>query len=164
MSPIHQSRRILPSDPAVDAKQSACWHRKDREGHDDEGRHVRSVGPVRIPATHGAAGTTNAPPNADGRICGRVVTGRVGQAYNIVDYLGALTAELGARRPWRMPTWRLRPIPYLHTIMTTSMRVSNAKAKRELGWTPAVQTYREGVPLAATAGRTAVASRHVGQP
>jgi nucleoside-diphosphate-sugar epimerase len=87
--------------------------------------------------------------------------GRAGQAYNIVDdeparwadYLDALAAELGAGRPWRVPTWMLRPIPYLHALMTTSMRVSNAKARRELGWAPAVSTYREGVPLVAKASR-----------
>ena len=83
--------------------------------------------------------------------------GRAGQAYNIVDdeptrwadYLDALAAELGARRPRRVPTWMLRPIPYLHTIITTSMRVSNAKARRELGWAPTVPTYRQGTSLAA---------------
>jgi nucleoside-diphosphate-sugar epimerase len=87
--------------------------------------------------------------------------GRAGQAYNIVDdeavrwadYLDALAAELGARRPWRVPSWMLRAIPYLHTIMSTSMRVSNAKARRELGWAPAVPTYREGIPLVARANR-----------
>jgi nucleoside-diphosphate-sugar epimerase len=87
--------------------------------------------------------------------------GRAGQAYNIVDdepvrwadYVDALAAELGARRPWRVPTWMLRAIPYLATIMTTSMRVSNAKARRELGWAPAVSTYREGIPLVAKANR-----------
>jgi nucleoside-diphosphate-sugar epimerase len=87
--------------------------------------------------------------------------GRAGQAYNIVDdeptrwadYVEALAAELGAGRPWRVPTWMLRPIPYLHAIMTTSMRVSNAKARRELGWAPAVPTYREGIPLVAKANR-----------
>lgn len=87
--------------------------------------------------------------------------GRAGQAYNIVDdeparwadYLDALATELGAGRPWRVPTWMLRPIPYLHALMTTSMRVSNAKARRELGWAPAVSTYREGVPLVAKASR-----------
>src|SRR5438874_1349095 len=69
------------------------------------------------------------------------------------DYLDALAVELGARRPWRVPTWMLRPIPYLHTLMTTSMRVSNAKARRELGWTPAVPTYRQGIPLMVRASR-----------
>ncbi len=87
--------------------------------------------------------------------------GRAGQSYNIVDdepvqwadYLNAFATELRARRPWRVPTWVLRPIPYLHSIMTTSMRVSNAKAKRELGWAPAVPTYRQGIPLVAEASR-----------
>jgi nucleoside-diphosphate-sugar epimerase len=87
--------------------------------------------------------------------------GRAAQACNIVDdepvrwadYLDTLAAELGVRRPWRVPSWMLRPIPYLHTILTTSMRVSNAKARRELGWAPAVSTYREGIPLVARASR-----------
>jgi nucleoside-diphosphate-sugar epimerase len=87
--------------------------------------------------------------------------GRAGQTYNIVDdepvrwadYLDTLAAELGVRRPWRVPDWMLRPIPYLHTLMTTSMRISNAKARRELGWAPAVSTYREGIPLVARASR-----------
>jgi nucleoside-diphosphate-sugar epimerase len=87
--------------------------------------------------------------------------GRAGQAYNIVDdepvrwadYLDALANELGVRRPWRVPSWTLRAIPYLGKITNTSMRVSNAKAKRELGWAPAVPTYREGIPLVARANR-----------
>jgi nucleoside-diphosphate-sugar epimerase len=87
--------------------------------------------------------------------------GRPGQAYNIVDdepvrwgdYLDALAAELGVRRPRRVPGWMLRAIPPLHAIVTTSMRVSNAKARRELGWAPSVSTYREGIRLVATASR-----------
>lgn len=87
--------------------------------------------------------------------------GRAGQAYNVVDdepvrwgdYLDTMATAFGARRPWRVPSWMLRPIPYLHAMMTTSMRVSNAKAKRELGWAPAVPTYREGIPLVARASR-----------
>jgi nucleoside-diphosphate-sugar epimerase len=86
--------------------------------------------------------------------------GRAGQAYNVVDdepvrwadYLDTLAAEIGARRPWRVPDWIVRMIPYLHTLMSTSMRVSNAKAKRELGWAPAASTYREGIRLVAKAG------------
>jgi nucleoside-diphosphate-sugar epimerase len=88
--------------------------------------------------------------------------GRAGQAYNIVDdepvrwadYLDTLAAEIGARRPRRVPTWLLRAIPFVHTLMTTSMRVSNAKAKRELGWAPTVPTYREGIPLMMEANRS----------
>ena len=81
--------------------------------------------------------------------------GHAGQAYNVVDdqpvrwadYMDALAAELGVHRPWRVPIWMLRPIPYLYSIMTSSMRVSNDKAKRELGWSPAVPSYREGIPM-----------------
>jgi nucleoside-diphosphate-sugar epimerase len=88
--------------------------------------------------------------------------GRAGQAYNVVDdepvrwgdYLDALAAELGARRPWRVPVWMLRAIPSLYAIVASSMRVSNAKAKRELGWAPAVPSYREGIPLVVKASRS----------
>jgi nucleoside-diphosphate-sugar epimerase len=87
--------------------------------------------------------------------------GRAGQAYNVVDdepvrwadFLDTLAADLGVRRPRRVPTWLLRAIPYLHTLMTTSMRVSNAKARNDLGWAPAVPTYRDGLPLVAKASR-----------
>jgi nucleoside-diphosphate-sugar epimerase len=53
----------------------------------------------------------------------------------------------------QFPSWMLRPVPYVHARMATSMRVSNAKAKRELGWAPAVRTYSEGIPLVAQASR-----------
>lgn len=87
--------------------------------------------------------------------------GRAGQAYNIVDdepvrladFLNTVASELGVRRPRRMPDVLFRPIPYLGAIVRTSMRVSNAKAKRELGWTPTVSTYREGIRLIANASR-----------
>jgi hypothetical protein len=42
--------------------------------------------------------------------------------------------------------------------MTTSMRVSNAKARLELGWAPAVPTYREGIPLVVSANNATVAT------
>src|SRR5207249_7240495 len=56
--------------------------------------------------------------------------GRAGQAYNIVDdepvrwadYLDALAAELGARRPWRVPTWMPRAIPVLNAVLPQSKR------------------------------------------
>ena len=44
----------------------------------------------------------------------------------------------------------MRPLAPLATdFFTTSMRVSNAKAVRELGWKPVVApTYRQGIPQA----------------
>jgi hypothetical protein len=66
---------------------------------------------------------------------------------------GRARGRTRVRWPWRVPAWMLRAIPYLHTILSTSMRVSNAKARRQLGWAPAVSTYREGIPLVARASR-----------
>jgi nucleoside-diphosphate-sugar epimerase len=80
---------------------------------------------------------------------------RPDQVYNIVDdepvrwgeLIGALAAAFGLPRPLRLPGALIRlAAPYGGTAMTRqSLRLSNAKAKAELGWRPAVPTYREGV-------------------
>jgi len=36
-------------------------------------------------------------------------------------------------------------MPFAHAVMTNSMRVSNAKARQELGWRPEAATYRDGL-------------------
>ncbi|MEO3805227.1 NAD(P)-dependent oxidoreductase [Nonomuraea sp. B1E8] len=81
--------------------------------------------------------------------------GVAGQAYNIVDdepvTWGRMFAEhakaAGTRPPRRLPGWVIRlAAPYFATlVIDTSMRVSNAKAKVELGWAPTMPSYREGV-------------------
>ncbi|MEU4396598.1 NAD(P)-dependent oxidoreductase [Kribbella sp. NPDC023855] len=79
--------------------------------------------------------------------------GRGGEAYNVVDdepapfsdFIRTAAAHLGAPPPKSLPGWILRPIPLLHAVITGSYRLSNAKAKAELGWTPANPTYREGI-------------------
>jgi nucleoside-diphosphate-sugar epimerase len=81
--------------------------------------------------------------------------GRAGQAYNIVDnepvrwhdFMTELARAAGVPAPWSMPRWVLRPFaPFAETIMAeTSLRVSNARAKSELDWTPGVPTYHEGI-------------------
>jgi nucleoside-diphosphate-sugar epimerase len=89
--------------------------------------------------------------------------GRAGQAYNVVDdepvawatFLRALAQAVGAPPPRELPAWLLRPANYAHAAFTTSMRVSGAKARRELGWTPSVPTWREGIPRIAAAQRAA---------
>jgi nucleoside-diphosphate-sugar epimerase len=89
--------------------------------------------------------------------------GRAGQAYNVVDdqpvawatFLRALAEAVGAPPPRELPAWLLRPANYVHAAFTTSMRVSNAKARRELAWAPTVPTWREGIPLIAAAARDA---------
>ncbi|WP_246258278.1 NAD-dependent epimerase/dehydratase family protein [Amycolatopsis anabasis] len=80
--------------------------------------------------------------------------GRGGQAYNVVDdhplgfdeYVTALAAAAGAPAPRRVPAWLLRTTPYLHALMVgTRIRLSNAKAKRELGWAPRFPSCHEGL-------------------
>jgi nucleoside-diphosphate-sugar epimerase len=80
--------------------------------------------------------------------------GRPGQAYNIVDdepvefaaYIGALAAAAGAPAPRAVPAWALKAVPYLHELMvTTRIRMSNAKAERELGWRPVYPSVHDGL-------------------
>ena len=75
--------------------------------------------------------------------------------YNIVDddpapareVLPALAEILGAKRPWHIPIWlgRLGAGRYGVFMLTRMRAVSNAKAKAELGWTPAIGSWRSGM-------------------
>jgi nucleoside-diphosphate-sugar epimerase len=86
--------------------------------------------------------------------------GRPGQAYNVVDDLPATWQEVytamaeafGDPPPRRLPRWLFRlAAPYVASFaVDTSMRVSNARAKAELGWRPAFPTYRDGLRAAVT--------------
>ena len=74
--------------------------------------------------------------------------------YNIVDdepapvpeWLPAFAAALGAKPPWRAPAWlgRLLGGEQTVSIMISVRGASNAKAKRELGWTPGYPSWRRG--------------------
>jgi nucleoside-diphosphate-sugar epimerase len=91
--------------------------------------------------------------------------GKPNQAYNIVDDRPAtweevfttMAASVGAPAPLHIPKWILRLIaPYAALVASgTSMRVSNAKAKRELGWQPEFSTFREGIAAMAAESRQA---------
>jgi nucleoside-diphosphate-sugar epimerase len=93
--------------------------------------------------------------------------GRPGQAYNVVDdraatwheVITAMSAHFGAPPPRQLSRWIMRLFaPYLARVaIDTSMRVSNAKAKAELGWEPRFKTYVEGV-AAMTSGPRAQAA------
>ena len=45
--------------------------------------------------------------------------------------------------------------PYLAVMMTSTLRVSNASARKELGWTPSMPTYGDGIQRMTTAPRKA---------
>ena len=74
--------------------------------------------------------------------------------YNIVDddpapvreWLPVLAESLGAKPPRRLPVWlaRLLAGEFVVVLSTEARGASNAKAKRELGWTPRYPSWREG--------------------
>lgn len=78
--------------------------------------------------------------------------------YNVVDddpapvaeWLPALAAELGAKKPMRVPRFigRLFAGEVGVVMMTDARGASNAKAKRELGWRPAHPSWRQGFAAA----------------
>lgn len=64
----------------------------------------------------------------------------------VADWLPALAKAIGAPAPRHLPLWVARAMIGAHgvNLMTTIRGSSNAKAKRELGWTPAYPSYRVG--------------------
>ncbi|WP_329259026.1 NAD(P)-dependent oxidoreductase [Streptomyces pseudovenezuelae] len=86
-------------------------------------------------------------------VAAAVEHGRPGQAYNVADrtpmgfraHLLCVAEEFGLPKPLSVPLWLTRPMAYAHTMFSSSMRVSVEKAERELGWTPAYPSTREGL-------------------
>jgi 2-alkyl-3-oxoalkanoate reductase len=82
-----------------------------------------------------------------------VERGRPG-VYNVVDddpapvreWLPVLARALDAKPPRRVPRWlgRLAAGETATVMMTEAKGASNAKAKRELGWTPRYASWRQG--------------------
>jgi nucleoside-diphosphate-sugar epimerase len=74
--------------------------------------------------------------------------------YNVVDddpapareWLPALAAALGARKPMRLPRWlgRIAAGEAAVVMMTDVRGASNAKAKQELGWQLRYPSWRQG--------------------
>ena len=65
------------------------------------------------------------------------------------DWLPALARALGAKPPYRVPAWVARLLMgKMLPMMTEARGASNAKAKKELGWTLRYPTWRDGFPAA----------------
>ncbi|WOX16883.1 NAD(P)-dependent oxidoreductase [Streptomyces sp. N50] len=86
-------------------------------------------------------------------VAAAVERGRPGQAYNITDrtplgfraHVLGVAREFGLPKPMAVPLWTVRPMAYAHTVMTGNLRVSSAKAERELGWTPVYPSSGDGL-------------------
>ena len=74
--------------------------------------------------------------------------------YNVVDddpapvseWLPYLAEVIGARPPLRVPAWLVRPVLGAQgvSLMTDIRGSSNARARRELEWTPRYPSWRQG--------------------
>ena len=94
--------------------------------------------------------------------------------YNVVDdepapvreWLPVLAKALNAPPPRRFPTWLARPFAGdAAVIMGTEARgASNAKAKRELGWTLRYPSWRQGFAEVYAKGGSTRASKDVPAP
>jgi nucleoside-diphosphate-sugar epimerase len=82
-----------------------------------------------------------------------------GSIYNVVDdepaSMGSFVTEMartsGLPGPRRVPLWVARlGGKYAGMVSNATLRVSNERIKRELGWAPTYPTYKEG--LATVAG------------
>ncbi len=65
------------------------------------------------------------------------------------DWLPVLAAALGAKPPRHVPAWLARLVMGESlTMMTGARGASNARAKKELGWTLRYPSWRAGFPAA----------------
>ncbi|MFE9017705.1 NAD-dependent epimerase/dehydratase family protein [Streptomyces sp. NPDC007808] len=115
-----------------------------------------------VPADHGRVLPWIELTDAARAVVAAVEHGRPGQAYNIADrtpmgfgsHVRCVAEEFGLPKPMTVPLWLMRPMSYAHTVMSTTLRVSTAKAERELGWAPVHASVRDGLAaLRAVAGR-----------
>ena len=92
--------------------------------------------------------------------------GAPGAIYNIADddpapvreWLPAVAEAIGAPPPRHVPALGRAPdaASTSSSMMCEIRGASNERAKRELGWTPAWPTWREGIPALASRREVAV--------
>jgi nucleoside-diphosphate-sugar epimerase len=127
-----------------------------------DGEHTALVRKRRFPIVGGGTGVWSMV-HIDDAAAATVAAIEHGPAgiYNVVDdepapvheWLPYLAEALGAKPPLRVPAWVGRVAAGEHGLaMMTSIRgASNAKAKRDLGWTPRYASWREGFSVVAGA-------------
>jgi nucleoside-diphosphate-sugar epimerase len=119
------------------------------------GFHLEGIQRRRFPIVAGGSGVTSFIHIDDAATAtlAAIESGKTG-LYNIVDddpapvaeWLPALAAAIGAKPPRRLPAWVARLVVGEHGVvmMTETRGASNAKARRDLGWHPAHQSWRDG--------------------
>ena len=119
------------------------------------GEHVALVGDRKFPVVGRGTGLTSLIHIDDAAAATALAVERGAPGlYNVVDdepaaaaaWVPGLASAVGAKRPWRVPRWvgRLAAGEAAVVMMTEARGASNAKAKRELGWTPRYPSWREG--------------------
>jgi nucleoside-diphosphate-sugar epimerase len=109
----------------------------------------------RLPVPHRGGGITSFiyVEDAAAATVAALERGRSGEAYNVGDdepvswgeFFRVVAKAFGAPQPREVPRWIFRFMPYARAMLMGDHRISNAKAKRELLWTPSAPTYREGI-------------------
>ena len=93
--------------------------------------------------------------DAAAAVIAALLRGKAGEVYNIVDdeplpatvMVRGLAGAIHAPRPWPIPMWFVRlAAPFAAAAwFNTTLRVSNAKAKKDLAWQPRYKTIHEGL-------------------
>jgi nucleoside-diphosphate-sugar epimerase len=116
---------------------------------------IEAVNRGRLPIIGGGTGVWSFTHAADAASAAAAAVGRGAPGlYNAVDdepapvaeWLPYLAACLGARAPWRLPAWagRLLAGDSVVHMMTRTRGSSNDRARRELDWTLAYPSWRQG--------------------
>lgn len=120
-----------------------------------EGKMVEAIRKRQVPLVGKAGGVWSFIQIADAADATvNAIEGRGRGIYNVVDDEPAAVADwlpvaakaVDARAPRRVPRWlgRLFAGEFATLMMTEARGASNAKAKRELAWTPRYASWREG--------------------
>jgi nucleoside-diphosphate-sugar epimerase len=109
----------------------------------------------RLPVPRGGGGITSFiyVEDAAAATVAALERGRSGGAYNVADdepvswgeFFRVVAKAFGTPQPREVPRWIFRFVPYARAMLMGDHRISNAKTKRELLWTPSTPTYREGI-------------------
>jgi 2-alkyl-3-oxoalkanoate reductase len=120
-----------------------------------DGSSCRMIRERQYPLSGGGTGLNSLVHVSDAARAAAIAVERGDGVYNIVDdepvsygeLIPYLAELLGAKKPRNFPAWlaRKRAGKLLVEIATSQAGASNAKAKSELGWTPQLASWRDGL-------------------